>query len=150
MKLFKKKTFFTSLVLTCILCLSFLLPSLASINNDLATRNINVNEIGTLSYEEKAQQLLNTFDEYSILNDENNALYEKYRALTEQFGKFHLLGRLAEYKYYNIDAMCRKAMDLAEEIGWNYWLLQYLATIHRIIWNTVSIEFCRVAMMCTF
>ena len=28
-----------------------------------------------------------------------------------------LLGRLAEYKYYNIDAMCRKAMDLAEEIG---------------------------------
>ena len=54
---------------------------------------------------------------YAILNDENNALYEKYRALTEQFGKFHLLGRLAEYKYYNIDAMCRKAMDLAEEIG---------------------------------
>lgn len=54
---------------------------------------------------------------YAILNDENNELYEKYRALTEQFGKFHLLGRLAEYKYYNIDAMCRKAMDLAEEIG---------------------------------
>lgn len=54
---------------------------------------------------------------YAILNDENNALYEKYRALTEQFRKFHLLGRLAEYKYYNIDAMCRKAMDLAEEIG---------------------------------
>lgn len=54
---------------------------------------------------------------YAILNDENNALYEKYRALTEQFSKFHLLGRLAEYKYYNIDAMCRKAMDLAEEIG---------------------------------
>ena len=54
---------------------------------------------------------------YAILNDANNALYEKYRKLTSEFGKFHLLGRLAEYKYYNIDAMCRKAMDLAEEIG---------------------------------
>lgn len=54
---------------------------------------------------------------YAILNAENEALYEKYRLLTEDFDKFHLLGRLAEYKYYNIDAMCRKAMKLAEEIG---------------------------------
>ena len=54
---------------------------------------------------------------YAILNAENEALYEKYRLLTEDFGKFHLLARLAEYKYYNIDAMCRKAMELAEEIG---------------------------------
>ena len=54
---------------------------------------------------------------YAILNAENEALYEKYRLLTKDFGKFHLLGRLAEYKYYNIDAMCRKAMELAEEIG---------------------------------
>lgn len=54
---------------------------------------------------------------YAILNAENEALYEKYRLLTEDFDKFRLLGRLAEYKYYNIDAMCRKAMELAEEIG---------------------------------
>lgn len=54
---------------------------------------------------------------YAILNAENEALYEKYRLLTEDFDKFQLLGRLAEYKYYNIDAMCRKAMELAEEIG---------------------------------
>lgn len=54
---------------------------------------------------------------YAILNAENEALYEKYRLLTEDFDKFHLLGRLAEYKYYNIDAMCSKAMELAEEIG---------------------------------
>lgn len=54
---------------------------------------------------------------YAILNAENEALYEKYRLLAEDFDKFHLLGRLAEYKYYNIDAMCRKAMELAEEIG---------------------------------
>jgi UDP-galactopyranose mutase len=54
---------------------------------------------------------------YAILNEENEQLYEKYRELTGQYDRFYLLGRLAEYKYYNIDAMCRKAMDLVEEIG---------------------------------
>jgi len=54
---------------------------------------------------------------YAILEEENEKLYRQYRKLTEEFSHFHLLGRLAEYKYYNIDAMCRKAMDLAEEIG---------------------------------
>lgn len=53
---------------------------------------------------------------YAILEEKNQQLYEKYKALTEQFTNFHLLGRLAEYKYYNIDAMCRKAMELAEEL----------------------------------
>lgn len=53
---------------------------------------------------------------YAILNEENQALYEKYRALTAGLPKFHLLGRLAEYKYYNIDAMTKKAMELADAI----------------------------------
>lgn len=53
---------------------------------------------------------------YAILNDENQALYEKYCALTAGFTNFHLLGRLAEYKYYNIDAMTKKAMELAESL----------------------------------
>lgn len=78
MKLLKKKTVFVSMFLVFVLCLSFLLPSFAYVNNDLDTRNIDVNEIGTLSYEEKAQQLLNTFDEYSILNDENTISFEGY------------------------------------------------------------------------
>lgn len=53
---------------------------------------------------------------YAILNDENQALYEKYKALTSGMENFHLLGRLAEYKYYNIDAMTKKAMELAEKL----------------------------------
>lgn len=53
---------------------------------------------------------------YAIQNAENEALYEKYRARTESFSGFYLLGRLAEYKYYNMDAMARKALDLAERI----------------------------------
>ena len=53
---------------------------------------------------------------YAILNEENQALYGKYRALTAGLPKFHLLGRLAEYKYYNIDDMTKKAMELADAI----------------------------------
>lgn len=53
---------------------------------------------------------------YAILNEENETLYQKYRALTEQYPNFYLLGRLAEYKYYNIDAMTLKAMELADAL----------------------------------
>lgn len=53
---------------------------------------------------------------YAILNEENQALYEKYRALTAGMKNFHLLGRLAEYKYYNIDAMTKKALELADSL----------------------------------
>lgn len=53
---------------------------------------------------------------YAILNEENQALYEKYRALTAGMEHFHLLGRLAEYRYYNIDAMVKRAMELADRL----------------------------------
>lgn len=53
---------------------------------------------------------------YAILNEENETLYQKYRKLTEGMKHFHLLGRLAEYKYYNIDAMTKKAFDLVEKM----------------------------------
>ena len=54
---------------------------------------------------------------YAIMNPENNKLYEKYAALTGQFPNFHLLGRLAEYKYYNIDAMAARAIALARSLA---------------------------------
>ena len=53
---------------------------------------------------------------YAILNEDNEALYEKYKELTREMKKFHLLGRLAEYKYYNIDAMTKKAMELVAQL----------------------------------
>lgn len=53
---------------------------------------------------------------YAILNEENRALYEKYVRKTESFHNVYLLGRLAEYKYYNIDAIVKKALHLADEI----------------------------------
>ena len=53
---------------------------------------------------------------YAILNEENEALYQRYKELVSGMKNFHLLGRLAEYKYYNIDAMAKKAMELAETL----------------------------------
>ena len=53
---------------------------------------------------------------YSIINDENLALYQKYCQLLDGYPKFHLLGRLAEYKYYNIDAIVDKALTLADTL----------------------------------
>ena len=53
---------------------------------------------------------------YAIINPANNALYGKYQALAEQFGNLHLLGRLAEYKYYNMDAIAARALELAQTL----------------------------------
>lgn len=53
---------------------------------------------------------------YAILDEKNEALYNQYKELTESMENFYLLGRLAEYKYYNIDAMTLKAMELAERL----------------------------------
>ena len=43
-----------------------------------------------------------------------NALYGRYRALAEGCGGLHLLGRLAEYKYYNMDAIVLRALELCD------------------------------------
>ncbi len=50
---------------------------------------------------------------YAIINPANNALYAQYAAEAARFANLHLLGRLAEYKYYNMDAIAAKALELA-------------------------------------
>ena len=50
------------------------------------------------------------------MNPENEALYRKYEKLARQHANLYLLGRLAEYKYYNIDAMTKKALELADSL----------------------------------
>lgn len=49
---------------------------------------------------------------YSIMNEENTALYNRYKEKAESCGNIILLGRLAEYKYYNIDAIVERAMEV--------------------------------------
>jgi UDP-galactopyranose mutase len=54
---------------------------------------------------------------YAIMNDENNALYERYLELFKTVKGFHALGRLAEYRYYNMDQIVERALDLADELS---------------------------------
>lgn len=51
---------------------------------------------------------------YPIENAENRALYERYKKLAGEIPQFYLLGRLAEYQYYNMDAIAKKALELAD------------------------------------
>jgi len=50
---------------------------------------------------------------YAIINNDNIAKYNRYKNKAEEFGNLILLGRLAEYKYYNIDAIVGKSLDVA-------------------------------------
>ena len=53
---------------------------------------------------------------YAIISPENNALYQQYKALGDAVPGFHMLGRLAEYKYYNMDAIVVRALELADRL----------------------------------
>lgn len=53
---------------------------------------------------------------YAILNDENRRKYEEYCKVVNNLSDFYLLGRLAEYKYYNMDEIVAHALNLADEI----------------------------------
>ncbi len=53
---------------------------------------------------------------YAINDPENQALYDEYNKLARNYGNLWLLGRLAEYKYYNIDAIVKRALELVRTI----------------------------------
>ena len=51
---------------------------------------------------------------YPIISDENQTLYERYVKEASKYPKLHLIGRLAEYKYYNMDAIVLKALEMTK------------------------------------
>lgn len=53
---------------------------------------------------------------YAIINEANNNLYARYQAEAAKYRNLHLLGRLAEYKYYNMDAIAARALELCDEL----------------------------------
>lgn len=52
---------------------------------------------------------------YPINDDENGALYEAYRKLAEREQGVIFGGRLGEYRYYDMDAVIRAALDRVEK-----------------------------------
>lgn len=53
---------------------------------------------------------------YPITNDENLKMYSDYKNEIEQFKNIYLVGRLAEYKYYNMDAVIEKALEVSKSL----------------------------------
>lgn len=49
---------------------------------------------------------------YPVPNPRNQAIYEKYRAETEKLTDIYFVGRLANYKYFNMDEAFKNALDL--------------------------------------
>ena len=50
-----------------------------------------------------------------ILTKENQTLYKKKSHETLKMDNIYLLGRLAEYKYYNLDNIVESSMNLFNE-----------------------------------
>ena len=53
---------------------------------------------------------------YPVFTDENQRLYNNYVEMAKAYPNLILLGRLAEYKYYNMDAIVEKALLKAGNI----------------------------------
>jgi UDP-galactopyranose mutase len=54
---------------------------------------------------------------YPIPRPDNAALYKKYQALAEQNPDIHFVGRLATYKYYNMDQVVGQALTLYTKLA---------------------------------
>jgi UDP-galactopyranose mutase len=53
---------------------------------------------------------------YPVPNKRNQELYEKYRALAEKNDKIHFIGRLANYKYFNMDGAILNALEYYDRV----------------------------------
>lgn len=53
---------------------------------------------------------------YAIIDPNNRALYERYLERVQNLTNFHPVGRLAEYRYYDMDAVTDSALELSDEI----------------------------------
>ena len=49
---------------------------------------------------------------YPVITDESREIYSEYLALSRNIPGLVLAGRLADYKYYNMDAVVRRVMDV--------------------------------------
>jgi UDP-galactopyranose mutase len=48
---------------------------------------------------------------YPVFNDENNERYQRYFDLSQNISKLMLVGRLAEFKYYDMDDVIERALE---------------------------------------
>ena len=56
---------------------------------------------------------------YPVFTEEGQEKYNQYVALANQFKQLTLLGRLAEYRYYNMDAIVLRALEVYDQLKVN-------------------------------
>ncbi|MGE5342686.1 MAG: UDP-galactopyranose mutase [Candidatus Omnitrophota bacterium] len=71
----------------------------------------------TISYEFPAE---NGEPYYPVPREENARLYEQYKAAAEKLKNVYFVGRLAEYKYLNMDQTVNNALALVETLAGRY------------------------------
>lgn len=58
----------------------------------------------------------NTEPYYPILTQSSQAAYEQYKAVLDQVDNLYCCGRLADFKYYNMDQALERALDVCEAL----------------------------------
>ncbi len=53
---------------------------------------------------------------YPIASDASSALYARYRQMADALGETYFLGRLGDYRYYNMDEAVARALKLADSL----------------------------------
>lgn len=102
MKLLKKSLILKSFALIFVLAVTFVFSGFINNRQSLAIRSVNVNEIGTLSYEEKAEKLKEQFSSINT-GEDNNSYYfcgeiniDAYNLLSTNYE-----GQEVKEKYYS-------------------------------------------------
>lgn len=65
----------------------------------------------------KENEKIGNIPYYPIINDENLSLYQKYLEEAKKIPNFYLLGRLAQYKYFNMDVVIEEALTLFDSFN---------------------------------
>lgn len=78
-------------------------------NNDITTT--------VISKEYSAEWVKGDEPYYPVNDDKNNELFLKYKALSEKEEKVIFGGRLGEYKYYDMDVIVKKALEMVKGIA---------------------------------
>lgn len=53
---------------------------------------------------------------YPVINEDNQALYKKYKTCADDLNNVYFLGRLGDYKYYDMDKAVNRALELFDTI----------------------------------
>lgn len=53
---------------------------------------------------------------YPVPNEKNQVIYAQYKKEADKLLDVHFVGRLANYKYFNMDQAFRNALDLFESL----------------------------------